>query len=801
MPSTTNRSQYHSLPVSKSSPSILHKASSVTKLCLLSGSTLISAATLAQDTTIQDRTSSVKNMDAVVVTAAGYEQKLTDAPASITVITDAELRSRPFTNLLDAMRDVEGIDLGTGQDKSGQGSISMRGLGSDYTLVLINGKRQNNNGDIYPNNFGGFQSANIPPIDMIERIEVVRGPMSTLYGADAMGGVINIITKSISDKWVGSITHGRTFQENSDLGNDTTTDFAVAGPLIKDLLGLSVRGSVYDKEESTPEYDATIDPDGVAYQPETGFGGAGKTSDNKNYNTGFGLVFTPDARNEIIFDYDISRQEYDNSEAQFGTLDSAETILARARVGYEATQHTSRTQWSLGHIGKWDFGRSDITLTHIDTKNNGRSLPLSLEQRLELRDRIADGALTEADNLSWIESNLLPRPNRDLSSKGYTLDAKLELPLGDHFVVVGGQIIDQEMTDGVFSMTGSGYSGSSKQDYDQYSVFAEDSWSITQDLTLTGGIRYDDNAEFGGHTSPRIYAVYNVSTDWTVKGGVSTGYKTPKTSDLYAGITGFGGQGTSPWVGNPDLKPETSVSGELATYFTSLDGHTFNATLFMTQFKDKIQNIDNCQDNPSGSEACSNIGSEWTETVADGGLNYSINYKGNVSEAEIKGVELAARYLLPNNFSIKANYTYTESEITKGPAKGRPLTGNPTSASSSSADTPAQHMANVSLNWQANQDIDLYVGMYAEADRVRGWDEDGFYPDYKDYQIFHLGGNFAVSETLTVSARINNLFDRDFTSYDIDWEDNAGTWEATQLDDYKVIDKSRNLWVSANMRF
>lgn len=772
-------------------PSPLSTAISV---CLVTSSVFLSSSALAQ--------TPAHEMDTVVVTASGYEQKLAEAPASVTVITATELRSRPYTNLLDAMRDVEGIDLGTGQDKSGQGSISMRGLGSDYTLVLIDGKRQNNNGDIYPNNFGGFQSAHVPPIDMIERIEVVRGPMSTLYGADAMGGVINIITKRISDKWVGSLTHGRTFQENSDLGNDVTTDFAVSGPLIKDVLGLSVRGSVYDKEESTPEYEATKDPDGVVYQPTTGFGGAGKTSDNTNYSTGFRLAYMPNEQNEILFDYDVSKQEYDNRLAQFGTLDSAETILARARVGYEATQFTERNQWSFTHIGKWDFGRSEVTLTNLETKNDGRSLPLSLDQRIALRDRIADSSTTEAQDLAWIESTLLPRPNRELSSKGYTLDAKFELPLGDHFVVVGGQVIDQEMTDEVFTMIGSGAGGSAKQDHEQYSFFIEDSWSMTKDFTLTGGLRYDNHNEFGGHTSPRLYAVYNLNTDWTVKGGVSTGYKTPKTSDLHAGITGFGGQGTSPWAGNPDLKPETSVSSELAAYYTSLNGHTFNATVFMTQFKDKIQNIDNCQDNPAGSEACANIDSAWTDSVADGGFDRGISYKGNVSEAELKGLELSGRYLISNNVSIKANYTHIQTEVTEGPAKGRPLTGNPTSASASSADTPAENMANVTLDWQATQDLNMYVGMYAEADRVRGWDEDGKYlPDYKDYQIFNLGGSFNVSETLTISARINNLLDQDFTEYDIDWEDNAGTWEATKLNDYKVIDKSRNLWVSANMRF
>ena len=78
------------------------------------------------------------DLDRVVVTATGFEQKLTEAPASISVITREELAARPYTTLVDALRDVEGIDVGMETtDKNGQGSISMRGLPSEYTLVLI----------------------------------------------------------------------------------------------------------------------------------------------------------------------------------------------------------------------------------------------------------------------------------------------------------------------------------------------------------------------------------------------------------------------------------------------------------------------------------------------------------------------------------------------------------------------------------------------------------------------------------------------------------------------------------------
>lgn len=132
----------------------------------------VAALLVAQASVLADDTTKLEEI--TVTTAAGYEQKLVDAPASISVITQEDLQKKPYANLLDAVKDVEGVDIGESTDKSGQGTVSMRGMGSDYTLVLIDGKRQNNNGDIYPNDFGGLQFANIPPISMIERVEVVE---------------------------------------------------------------------------------------------------------------------------------------------------------------------------------------------------------------------------------------------------------------------------------------------------------------------------------------------------------------------------------------------------------------------------------------------------------------------------------------------------------------------------------------------------------------------------------------------------------------------------------------------------
>ena len=716
----------------------------------------------------------------VVTTASGYEQKLTDAPASITVITKEDLAKKPYTSLLDAVKDIEGVDIGETTDKSGQGTVSMRGMGADYTLVLIDGKKQNNNGDIYPNDFGGLQFANIPPLSMIERIEVVRGPMSTLYGADAMGGVINIITKKISKEWTGSISHSRTFQTDSAWGNQDTTDVSIMGPLIENKLGLSLRGSYYDKEKSAPQWDTVKDLDGVSdyNRSNSSFGGNGKTMDNQNWAFGAGLTFTPNDNNTIKADFDVSKQKYDNTNGDVGTVDSYNTIYSNQRVGYAPIQRMQREQYALSWESNWELGKSTIGVHHIESENLGRSLPLSAEERLYIKNNKAGwGSLAGAMNDPNF-TDLMPRPKRTLESTNTTYSAKYELPLNTHFLVVGTEYLDAQMKDGVFGMSEGKSNG--KKGYTQYSLFAEDSWSIIDPLTLTFGGRYDKHEDFGSHVSPRVYATYSINEDWTVKGGVATGYKTPKTSDLQEGITGFGGQGTSPFIGNPDLKPEESLSKEIAVYYEHPNKHNFNVTLFQNDFKDKIESTD----------VTASAGSEWEDINANYG---SLRQKQNVGKAEILGLEVAGKYFILDDLSIKANWTWMDSEIeSDDPAtNGRALRSSP------------KHMYNATLDWQTTAKLNTYLQYSGEMDRFKQRYQtatnSGVYKDlyYKDYSVWNAGTSYKVDKNLTINGRVNNLFDKDFMEYNA--VDRVGT--TTYYNDYSNIGAGRNFWLSANYTF
>ncbi|MFV7789864.1 TonB-dependent receptor domain-containing protein [Aliarcobacter lanthieri] len=729
----------------------------------------------------------------VVTSASGYEQKITDAPASISVITQEDLQKKPYVNLLDAVKDIEGVDIGETNDKTNNGTVSIRGMGSDYTLILIDGKKQNNSGDIYPNSFEGAQLASIPPLSMIERIEVIRGPMSTLYGSDAMGGVINIITKKISKEWTGAIGYSKTLQTDSAYGNDDNIDFTIMGPVIENKLGLSLRGSFFERDKSNPTYGKVFDQNGIdRSKSNDSFGGGKGNVKNENWTFGTGLTFTPSDNHTIRADFDIAKQKFDNkpyltSSGQtvhpLGTGDSLNTIWNNQRVGYADTLRMEREQYSLAWEADWTLGKSTVGVHHIDSSNIGRSMPLTATDRKFVNDMKANypGSLqnfyanaTQAEIDKF--NGLMPRKNRTLESTNTTYSAKYELPLNSHYIVLGAEYQDVALKDGVYGMSQGKIDG--KKEYYQYGVFAEDNWNIIDPLTLTFGARYDKHEDFGDHVSPRAYATYAINDNWTVKGGVATGYKAPKASDLQEGITGFGGQGTSPWIGNPDLKPEKSISYEAAVYYEHENKHNFNLTIFQNDFKDKIDSSTNLK---------GSAGQEWADLNATYG---TLTQKQNVGKATIKGIEASGKFYFLENLSIKANWTWLDSEIKSDDksTNGRPLRESP------------KHMYSATLDYQPIAKLNTYIQYSGEIDRFNTrYLSGGEYKDlyYKNFSTWNLGASYKFTKDFTLIGRVNNLFDKDYLEYD--FHERVGT--TNYYDEYNNKPAGRNFWVSARYTF
>ncbi|MCX5777091.1 MAG: TonB-dependent receptor [Candidatus Firestonebacteria bacterium] len=134
-------------------------------------------------------------LDDVVVTGSRVEKALREAPGSLVIVDDARVKNGGDKNVGLAISDIPGVDSGKVGTIGQTQSVMIRGIGSEGTLVLINGVRLNSS-------YQGLVDFSSLPIDNIERIEVLKGPASSLYGADAAGGVINIITKSRAEKKV-----------------------------------------------------------------------------------------------------------------------------------------------------------------------------------------------------------------------------------------------------------------------------------------------------------------------------------------------------------------------------------------------------------------------------------------------------------------------------------------------------------------------------------------------------------------------------------------------------------------------
>lgn len=557
--------------------------------------------------------------NAIVVTAAGYAQDIVEAPASITVLGREELQEKRFGSLAEALQDVQGVDVGGEAGKTGGLNISIRGMPSDYTLVLIDGRRQNAPGGVTPNGFGETSTSFLPPFSAIEQIEVVRGPMSTLYGSDAMGGVVNIITRKVGSRWVGTATAESTIQGDDRFGNIQSINGFAQGPVIDNLVGLTLRASVFHREGS----DIPIPGD-----PALTLGRNPVRSDIYTY--GGRLTFTPHADHDLWIEYDRNEQSYDNSEGRLGTLGSG---------GYAPEQQFNRSNYVLAHSWRMGFGQLDTTLTRNDTETIGRLIPNG-----------TPGAT--------------PGTLRTLEARNDIIDSRFAGKVGALAFTVGGQYWKARMVEGVapepFTFT-------------QWAGFAEATWTVVDGFNLTGGARYDDHSTFGSKWSPRAYAVWNINDDVTLKGGVSRGFKTPRVEQIAEGIIGFGNQGRTPLLGTPGLTPETSTSYEVGLYYDSHGFFSGNVTVFNNDFDDKIATgpgIPNCQfaGNPNR-PGCLDVGPFPTVDL----LGQSIN----IDKARTRGVEVATRFAFTPRLSLSANYTYTESEQLSGAEEGLPLVGMP----------------------------------------------------------------------------------------------------------------------------
>lgn len=610
----------------------------------------------------------------VVVTASAIEQSVQDAPASISVITRADILKRPVLELAELLGTVEGVSL----SRSGNSvpGVQLRGLGQAYTLFLIDGKRVNSTSVMFRGN--DYDTGWVPATE-IERIEVVRGPMSSLYGSDAIGGVVNIITRKVGKTWRGAVKLDTVLQEESEAGDSRSLNVSASGPLIPDVLGLRVTAG-YDKRDADKAVNAPVN--GVT---QAGF----PLIANRQLEAS--LSWTPLAGHDVKLGQEDSRRDHGGF------------VLER-----EAT--------SLSHRGRYDFGRSEVTLNLDQTRN-------------------LVGAVTGQVN-----------PNKSTNS---SLDGKLVLPwdAARQTVTVGADARREKLRDPT-NITGlpgtAGYRSKPEIEVSQYALFLEDEIALRDDLRLTVGDRYDHHENFGGHHSPRGYLVYHLTPNITIKGGLARAFRAPT---LLQGSSNWGsvscGSATVGCyiVGSPGLKPETSTSKELGAQFDY--GHMGGGvTLFHNELKDMID-----IDSRTADKVLAKTYANFLGYLPDGRPIFSYQ---NIAKVRTRGVETSVRATLSPQWSVRANYTYTDAKNTST-SNVRPLTYRP------------RHTANLSLDWTPTQAWSANATVRHIGQQYLSVPASGLNLVKKGaYAVADLSGayRFGTGTGTTVSAGLMNVADK-----------------------------------------
>ncbi|MCX2683435.1 TonB-dependent receptor [Campylobacter sp. MIT 21-1685] len=678
------------------------------------------------------------SLEKSTISASGFLQDIKEAPATINVITAKELENKPYRDIAEVISDIPGVDLYASKGKTGNFNITMRGI-RGYTLILIDGRRQGIGGEIGPNGFGETLNATLPPLSSIERIEVIKGPMSTLYGSEALGGVINIITKKVSDTWATSVSFDTLLHQDKAWGNTYSTGIFASGPLLEKRLGVNLRFRQSYREQSEVIQTSTRGQKVPANQAQS------PTKAN-NFNLGTRINFLFDEQNTFTYDVDFSKNHYDNSRGQLGTLTTSGTNAGDLRGGYERKMNISKLVSFFTHQGVYEKFLLNSGLQYNRVTNDGRQV---------------------------VGQSTVPflGQNRDIRAEDIILDSKAVIPLGlKNILSLGAEYRLEKMRDKIATPTS----------FDQYliGVFAEDEFSILENLRLTLGTRFNKHEIFGNNLSPRGYFVYNFNQNFTIKGGISTGFKTPYANRLIAGTYNYGGQGRFPIYGNPNLKEETSINYEITAAYTN-DFATLSLTGFLTDFKDKIST-----DSYSQNSMIQSLGITCTAARCIQATNHG--------KVQYKGVEFGAGFKPLNSFDLDFAYTFLDTEIKESQTAsniGKPETGT------------LKHNIIAKASYKAFNKIIPWIKTEYQIDRYMG-NADINREYYKNVFLASLGISYEINKNWSINASIYNLFDKDFTdSYETYTTTSNSTTTTNFINTYNRIEEGRRLYLAINGKF
>lgn len=675
-----------------------------------------------------------ENTEAVIVVKGKAEDVLKQQPGA-SLITKKDLENAPPVNdLSEIIRKMPGVNL-TGNSATGSRGnnrqIDIRGMGPENTLILIDGVPVSSRSSVRYSRTGERDTrgdSNWVPPEMVDHIDVLRGPAAAHYGSGAMGGVVNIVTKKPTNQWHGSLSLFTNQPENNKEGATKRANFSLSGPLIDDVLTLSLYGNINKTQADAADINTA----------ENGSYAAGHEGvRNRDINAKFEWKLTP--QQIIDFNYGFSRQgniyagdtQYSNSNI---------STLVPQLYGQE-TNRMYRQSYSLTHNGLWDWGQSKVTLSYEDTHNTrlNEGSTGKVEGMINNTSYATSRYKTWRGNGEvnipfdlWVDNTLTA--GIDWSREGLNDPAAIQetKASGNNIAGTSGNPADRDPKN---SQTLGG-------------IYLEDTIDAFRGTTLVPGLRMDYSDRFGTHWSPSFNFSQELTRNISLKAGIARMFKAP---NLYQSSEGYllasNGNGCVPGttggcylIGNKDLKPEISVNKEIGLQWND-EGYAAGLTFFRNDYQNKIV---------SGTNSVGTV----NVTSGSGSSGYSVYRWENGGKALTEGLE--ANLTVPvvdDLLTWRTNATYMFDAKYK--SNGNPLSLIP------------KYTVNTFLEWQITPQLTtsaIWTAYGRQKPRsvadIRK--ETGAMNDTEvgSYSIFGLSANYQVTKNLRVNTGISNLLNK-----------------------------------------
>lgn len=540
------------------------------------------------------------DMDTIIVTATRSPLEEKKVPNAVEVITREKIEDLGATDLLSALRLANNLNLYKGMAGN---NVMLRGMSTNHTLILVDGKRSAGEDTSVTTNVYTLQRLSLSDI---ERIEIVRGPASALYGSDALGGVINIITRRPEKpKLTVGLATG-----SEEINHYYHYDFGKQG-----------------------KFSGTLDARFIRLREKT-------------YDSGTSNYFGP-------------KQEY----AFKGIWDLGNTKELELTAGYYKDKTHNKTADSLvsprfgmppgtyaqKDTREWnDFTRQEYSLAYRGDTEDGDYMLRTYYSRLKKENENFNRRSLFPGPFERILGSMYSRYDWDESKYDvFGLEGKNTTKLNDrHTLTWGGEY---RHTGGAGTRLGEGgdnvrqvtKNGKTKDYSDKtistYAGYVEDIITLNDRLLLIPSIRYDHDSTFGGEVSPKIGATWSLSENSRIKANWGKGFKAPTISEMYFAMhRSMGGQTVNVY-GNPDLKPEKTRSWDV-----SIEADKSNTYGKLTYFYNDVDNL-------------------ITSARIPGGGRYDYHYV-NIDQAEIKGVEAEIGRAFDRHWSAKVTYNYLDAK-------------------------------------------------------------------------------------------------------------------------------------------